>query len=176
MQLETARLILRPLQQGDLDGMLSVLGDPDTMAFFPEPYSRERLKVIIQKQMQLFETKGYGLFAVIEKDSGHFIGECGITVQDIDGHDELEIGYCFAKETWGLGFAPEAAAAMRDYGFEQLGLEKLYSYMASDHLQSRRVAEKIGMTLEKEYRNPNNRNFPTTIYAISYSEFQKTKS
>jgi [ribosomal protein S5]-alanine N-acetyltransferase len=52
------------------------------------------------------------------------------------------------------------------YGFEILALRRLCSYMASDHRQSRRIAEKLGMTLEKQYRNPRNRDFLTCVYAI----------
>jgi RimJ/RimL family protein N-acetyltransferase len=103
---------------------------------------------------------------VLEKATGEFVGECGITIQDIDGVKEHEVGYKIAKEKWGRGYAHEAAAALVQYGFGTLGLSRLCSYMASDHLQSRRVAEKLGMVLEKEYRNPRNRDYLTCVYAI----------
>ena len=104
---------------------------------------------------------------MIETASGDFVGDCGITLQDIDGAKEHEVGYRIGKAKWGRGYAHEAAAAVVQYGFETLGLNRLCSYMASDHLQSRRVAEKLGMLLEKEYRNPGNRNYLTCVYAIS---------
>ena len=93
------------------------------------------------------------------------IGNCGITIQHIDGKDEYEIGYHIHKDYWNKGFATEAARSVMEYGFNSLKLEKLCSYMAKDHSASREVAEKIGMTLENIYNNPNNRKFPTTVYS-----------
>jgi RimJ/RimL family protein N-acetyltransferase len=102
----------------------------------------------------------------MDKHSGEYVGDCGITIQVIDGEEEFEVGYRVRKEYWGQAFAPEAARAMVEYGFKKLGLKKLCSYMAKDHHQSRRTAEKAGMMLQKEYRNPNNRDILTTVYAI----------
>ena len=166
MRIETARLYLRPYREADLFDLIGVLGDSETMNFYPQPYSELQVKTIIRRNIENYERHGYGLFAVIEKATDTLVGDCGITVQNIDGQKEFEIGYRICKAKWGLGYAPEAADAMKDYGFGTLGLEKLCSYMASDHFQSRRVAEKIGMKVEKEYRNPRNRDFPTTVYSI----------
>lgn len=166
MEIETKRLILRPFRWEDLEEEFSVVGDPETMSFYPRAYTREQVAEIITKNIRTFETSGYGLFAVIDKRSGEYVGDCGITIQIIDGEEEFEVGYRIRKEYWGQGLAPEAARAMIDYGFKHLGLQKLYSYMAKDHHQSRRTAEKAGMTLQKEYRNPRNRDILTTVYAI----------
>ena len=164
--IETDRLFLRPFQESDFEDLKSVWGDRETMSFYPEPYSDERIREGISKQINTFKKNGYGLFAVLDKNTGAFLGDCGITIQDIDGVEEYEIGYHIKKEHWGLGYAPEAARAVKRYGFETLKLRKLSSYMESTHKQSRKVAEKIGMKLEKEYLNPNNRNLPTTVYSI----------
>ena len=172
--LETERLLLRPYRLTDLEDAIRVMGDAETMCFYPEPFSEEKIRAMIERQIHTFADHGYGLFAVFEKSSGRFIGDCGITVQNIDGVEELEIGYRFAKETWGKGYAPEAAQAVKQYGLNTLKLKRLCSYMGSDHLQSRRVAEKIGMQLEKEYLNPNNRNLPTVVYAVV--SYGKTKA
>jgi len=166
MIIETERLVLRPFREEDLDDELSVVGDAETMSFYPNPYSKEDVEKIIAKNIRTFESKGYGLFSVTEKQTGDYIGDCGITLQIIDGEDQLEVGYRIRKESWGHGFAPEAARAMVEYGFKHLGLKKLYSYMAKDHHQSRRTAEKAGMTLEKEYVNPRNRDILTSVYSI----------
>ena len=166
MEIETERLILRPFREEDLDDEFSIAGDSDTMSFYPRAFTKEEVAEIIAKNIRTFETSGYGLFAVMDKHSGEYVGDCGITIQTIDGEEELEVGYRVRKEYWGQGFAPEAARAMVEYGFKKLGLKKLCSYMAKDHHQSRRTAEKAGMTLQKEYRNPNNRDILTTVYAI----------
>ena len=166
MNLETTRLNLRPFQKSDVDHAFAVLGDAGTMLFYPSPYSKEQVGTIIRRNIESFETHGYGLFAVLETDTGAFVGDCGITVQNIDGQVEFEIGYRIRKDRWGLGYAPEAAEAIKSYGFQHLRMKKLCSYMPSDHIQSRRVAEKIGMQLEKEYQNPRNRGIFTSVYSI----------
>ncbi len=170
MMIETKRLLLRPYQSSDLEDAKGVLGDRDTMSFYPQPYSGAQIKKMIEKQMETFEESGYGLFAVIEKSNSSFIGDCGITIQTIDGVQEYEIGYRIGKDKWGHGYAAEAALAVKNYGFETLRLKKLCSYMESAHTQSRRVAEKIGMSLEKQYSNPNNRDLPTTVYSVYRNE------
>jgi RimJ/RimL family protein N-acetyltransferase len=166
MEIATERLTLRPFKVDDIDSAFGVLGDERTMSYYRQPYSREEVERILKKNIETFEKWGYGLFAVIEQSSDHFIGDCGITIQIIDGVEEFEIGYRIGRYYWGLGYGPEAAKAIRDYGFNRLGLKKLCSYMPSDHTQSRRVAEKIGMKFEKEFRNPRNRDLPTTVYSI----------
>lgn len=165
MRLETRRLLLRPYETTDLSAAYAVLGDRETMLFWPEPYSQEQVADIIRAAIATYP-RGYGRLAIIEKSSAELIGECGITIQNIDDVDEYEVGYKIGKVHWGKGYGPEAAGAVLKYGFETLGLKKLCSHMASDHLQSRRVAEKLGMTLEKEYHNPRNRGFLTSVYSI----------
>lgn len=168
IMIETNRLVLRPFKESDFEDIRSVWGDRETMSFYPEPYSDDRIKKIASEQINTFEKHGYGLLAVLEKKSNSFVGDCGITIQDIDGVQEFEIGYRIKKESWGLGYATEAALAVKKYGFETLHLKKLCSYMESTHKQSRRVAEKIGMKVEKEYLNPNNRNLPTIVYSTAH--------
>ena len=165
--IETERLILRPFEESDFEDLKSVWGDSETMLFYAEIHSEEKMKEIISEQIHTFQKYGYGLFVVLEKYDGSFIGDCGITIQDIDRVNEYEIGYRIKKEHWGVGYAPEAARAVKKYGFETLHLKKLCSYMESAHKQSRRVAEKIGMKVEKEYLNPNNRNLLTTVYSTT---------
>ncbi|TLD71726.1 GNAT family N-acetyltransferase [Phragmitibacter flavus] len=172
MKIETERLILRPFSWEDIDDEFSIVGDSETMSFYAKPYTRDEVAKIVSKNIRTFKDSGYGLFSVIEKETGSYVGDCGITLQIIDGEEELEVGFRIRKECWGRGFAPEAARAMIQYGFEKLKLEKLYSYMAKDHHQSRRTAEKAGMTLEKEYRNPRNRDIITTVYSISNRDEQ----
>ncbi len=173
MELHTQRLSLRPLLSGDSRALHGILSDAETMSFYPEPYSVEKVQFIIKKHGELFVEKGIGWFGVFRQSDSHLIGDCGITIQDIDGVNEFEIGYHIAKTHWSNGYATEAARAIRDYGFEQLRLKKLCCYMAADHLASRRVAEKNGMKLEKTFNNPRNRNFPTTVYSITREQWSK---
>lgn len=166
MKIETNRLYVRPYEEADLHDALTVLGDRETMSFYPQVYSEEQVAAMIRQSIETHRLHGYGRYAVIEKVGGEFIGDCGITIQDIDGKEEHEVGFRIGKAKWGRGYAHEAASALIKYGFDVLALGRLCSYMASDHGQSRRVAEKLGMTLEKQYRNPRNRGFLTCVYAI----------
>ncbi len=172
VKIETERLILRPFREEDLDDEFSIVGDSETMSFYPRAFSKEEVAEIIAENIRTFETSGYGLFAVVDKHSCEYVGDCGITIQVIDGEEEFEVGYRIRKEYWGQGLAPEAARAMVEYGFKKLRLKRLCSYMAKEHHQSRRTAEKAGMTLQKEYRNSRNRDILTTVYVIHNKDEQ----
>lgn len=166
LELQTKRFVLRPLEKTDHAALWRVFGDAETMVFYPEPYTPAKVDALIRRNRKRYDRYGYGLFAVIEKDSGALVGDCGITIQDIQGKNQYELGYHILKEKWGQGYAPEAAEAVKEYGFQELGLKRLYSYMASNHHQSRRVAEKIGMRLETQYLNPRNQNVLTSVYVV----------
>lgn len=165
MRIDTSRLWLRPYIEADIEDAFGVLGDAETMSFYPRAYSMDEVETLVRNSIQIHRERGIGRLAVGEKD-GRYIGECGITMQNIDGVEEYEVGYRIAKSHWGKGYAHEAAQAVVEYGFRTLGLSRLCSYMASDHRQSRRVAEKLGMVLEKQYHNNRNRGLLTCVYAI----------
>lgn len=164
---ETERLFLRELNMDDLDDLCSYLSDPETMSYYPEPYSREMVKEFIRKNIERYTEIGCGIWAIILKSEEKLIGDCGITIQDIDGADEYEIGYHLNKDYWGNGYATETAKAVKEYGFNKLGLTKLSSYMADDHKDSKAVAVRNGMILEKTFNNPRNRNLPTVVFSIN---------
>jgi len=163
---QTARLSLRPYQIDDLDQVMRFLGDSETMSFYPSPFSKEKVIELIDRNIGTWRDSGFGLMVVVEKGSAEIVGDCGITLQNIDGRDEHEVGYRLDRRVWGRGYASEAAAAIIQYGFKALGLPKLSSYMPSDHLQSRKVAERVGMGFEKEYRNSRNRDKLTSVYSM----------
>ena len=94
-----------------------------------------------------------GLWATIHKESGQFIGRCGLLPWHIDDQDEVEVAYALSPAYWGQGLATEAVQAIRDYAFAQLGLSRLVCLIDEDNLASIRVAEKIGMKFEKEGRD-----------------------
>ena len=98
--------------------------------------------------------------------SARLIGDCGLVVQEVDGVEEIEIGYLIRRDLWGQGLATEAAQFCRDYGFSQRGFDKLISLLHPANIASRRVAEKNGMRLIKEMKW---RNKPTIVYAVERS-------
>jgi [ribosomal protein S5]-alanine N-acetyltransferase len=161
--LETERLLLREFVHGDVDALAAVISDPETMRFYPEPRDRAGVGSWIERNRRRYRDDGHGLWAMVLKFSGEVIGDCGLTRQPVDGVHEIEIGYHVRRDLWGRGFAPEAAAACRDYGFEKLGVERLISLIRPENLPSRRVAEKIGLTLWKEVLW---RDLPHCVYVI----------
>ena len=148
--LETSRLILREFRPEDADALARVISDRETMRFYPAPFDRRGVGEWIDRNLQRYADDGHGLWAMILKSSGELIGDCGLTVQLVEGTSEIEIGYHVRRDLWGQGLATEAARACRDYGFEHLPVERLISLIRPRNLPSRRVAEKNGMTVRKE--------------------------
>ena len=148
--LETERLLLRQFVPEDLDALAAVLSDAETMRYYPAVLDRAGVAAWIERNRRRYADPGHGLWAMILKSSGELAGDCGLTVQDVEGTNEIEIGYHVRRDLWGQGLATEAARACRDYGFARLRAERLISLICPENLPSRRVAEKNGMTVWKE--------------------------
>jgi ribosomal-protein-alanine N-acetyltransferase len=147
--LETERLRLRHLRPADLDAMHAYLSDPKTMLHYPQPFSREFIKDGIEKNIARYLEYGYGLFGVELRESGDFIGDCGLVWQDLDTGPELEVGYHFRREYWGKGYATEAAKACIGFAFDNAKVDHLISLIRPENLASRRVAEKNGLRITR---------------------------
>lgn len=147
--LTTRRLILRELTPGDLDDMAALLGDPQVMRFYPRPRTRAEAREWIGWNMRLYRSHGFGLWAMVLRESGAFAGDCGLTVQEVDGNEEIEVGYHVRASLQGNGYATEAAAAARDYARNTLGLGRLVAIIHPANTPSQRVAAKIGLKPEK---------------------------
>lgn len=148
--LETSRVILREFCSDDADALARTLSDPETMRYYPAQLNRAGVEAWIARNLRRYQEHGHGLWAMVLKSSGELVGDCGLTVQEVDGQSEIEIGYHVRRDLWGQGLATEAARACRDYGFERLPVERLISLIRAENLASRRVAEKNGMTVWKE--------------------------
>lgn len=168
--IETKRLILKEYSINDIPELNIILSDPITMKFWPSPFTLQQTESWIHNNIARYKNLGFGRWAVILKDSGKRIGDCGIMVSEIDGKQENDLGYIFHYPFWHKGYAVEAADACKEYAFNNLGINRLCANMAFDHEASRRVAEKIGMKKEKEFLNSRNRNFLTYVYSISRNE------
>ncbi|MEL6468166.1 MAG: GNAT family N-acetyltransferase [Cyanobacteria bacterium J06623_4] len=166
MLLETERLTFRELALNDLDDLLKVFSDPEAMEFYSKPHDHPMTQAWIERNIQRYTQHGFGLWALILKENGELIGDCGLVLQDVDGIEEVEIGYYVRRDLWGQGLATEAAQACRDYGFHQLGFDRLISLINPANAASRRVAEKNGTSLIKEIQW---REKPTCIYVVECS-------
>ena len=151
MQFETKRLILRPITQDDFENWAAILSDAETMKHYPAPYDAAGVQRWIDWTLKNYEVYGFGLWAVILKENGQFIGDCGITMQPINGKELPEIGYHLNKAYWRKGYASEAARKCMEYAFETLQFPAVYSYMTSTNAASYGVALKNGMKFVEEY-------------------------
>jgi ribosomal-protein-alanine N-acetyltransferase len=148
--LETERLRLRHFSPDDLDDLALILTDAETMQYYERPFTRDEATLWIDQNLQRYPDDGFGLWAVVSKDSGEFLGDCGPVRRLVDGRDEVEIGWQVKRSRWRQGIASEAGAACRDHAFGPLGLGRVISLIRPENIPSRGVAEKIGMTIEKE--------------------------
>ena len=151
MLIETERLILREMNAEDFDSLYKVLADSDIMRYYPYRFDEKRVRRWIDKNIERYRIYGFGLWAVCLKETGEMIGDCGLTMQDINGMICPEIGYHIRQDQQRNGYAKEAAGAVRDWAFENTPFRRLYSYMKKENIPSAAVAKSIGMTLDFEY-------------------------
>ncbi len=136
-------LILRPLDERDVEAIFAMRSDAEVMRFIREPQNRAESVNWVKLVTSRWASDKIGFCAVIEKQTNEFVGWCGLWQLKESG--ELEIGYAIAKEFWGRGFAAEAARIFLQYAFERLKPEKIVAVAEPENVASRRVMEKIGM-------------------------------
>ncbi len=156
MILETERLILRELIPEDYKALYAVLGDAVNMRHYPHHFRARDVKEWISRNRRRYRRYGFGLWAVCLKDTGELIGDCGLTLQDIQGEELPEIGYHIRRDCQRKGYAKEAAAAVRDWAFANTDYPALYSYCKYTNEASWKTAESIGMHFDREYPDPVN--------------------
>ena len=151
MVLETGWLELRELEEGDLASMGRILKDPAVMYAYEHAFSNVEAQAWLDRQLERYARDGFGLWAVMERDSGALVGQCGLTWQDWSGRQVLEIGYHLRRDRWGRGYATEAARACKKYAFEALGAREVYSIIRDTNFASQRVALRNGMALRGSF-------------------------
>lgn len=171
--IETPRLLLRPMCEEDADALLHIFTDPVIMAGFGVvPFGREQMAWWVRRNLDHQAQHGYGLFAAVLKESGLLVGNCGLELMDMDdtgGTPAAELGYDFRRDYWNRGLATEAATAVRDYAFGTLRLPRLVSLIRAGNEASRRVAEKVGMTLHAEVTRGGH---PYRVYVLDRNDAQ----
>ena len=149
--LESPRLILRELEQTDFAELCELLQDARVMYAYEHDFTAKDVQDWLDRQRMRYEKYGFGLWAMILKETGKFIGEAGLSMQPYKGSEVLEIGYQLKYDFWHHGYAHEAAAACKKYAFEKLGAEKVHSVIKVDNHSSIKVAESIGMSREDTF-------------------------
>lgn len=144
--IETERLILRKLIPEDFENLCKILQDGDVMYAYEGAFSYEEVKKWLDRQLSRYRYDGIGLYAVILKETGEFIGQCGLTMQEIPGRRVVEIGYLFRKDFQHKGYATESAKACKAYAFDILGTDEVFSIIRDTNIPSQNVAKRVGMT------------------------------
>ena len=147
--LETPRLLLRKFTLNDAAALEAVLGDPVAMQWYPTALNRDGVEGWIEGNLDRYQNDGHGLWAMVLKSSGELVGDCGCVLQEVEDRREVEIGYHVRRDLWGNGYATEAAHGCMEYAFKELGAPRVISMIRPENHNSRRVAEKNGLTCEK---------------------------
>lgn len=154
-QLETARLKTRFLTRDDIAVWSKFFECEECVQFFPtfgETTTEGRATHWIEKQLGRYKDNRFGLQALIDKETGEFIGQCGLLAQDVDGITEVEVGYHIFRQHWGKGYASEASQMFKKYAFDNELCKSLVSLIHIDNVLSQKVAERNGMKRDKRIK------------------------
>jgi len=150
--LETERLIIRNWCEDDRDLFYLINSDETVMEFFPFRRNREQSDKMLDHLRSSITAKGYGFTAVELKSGGNVVGFCGLEdadVRETGKPDQVEIGWRFAPQFWGKGYATEAAKKLLEFGFEVLELDEILSFAVHNNHRSFAVMERLGMIRDK---------------------------
>ncbi|WP_440313094.1 GNAT family N-acetyltransferase [Leucobacter chromiireducens] len=147
----TPRLTLREMTADDLPALRAILQDEITMTAYEGAFDEALVQAWLRRALDRYRDDGFGLWAVILRETGEFIGQCGLTRQHILGENVIEVGYLFNRAHWHQGYAVEAATACRDYAFTQLDARRVWSQVRNTNTASMNVAIRIGMTVRGHF-------------------------
>ena len=156
----TSRLAFREMTPDDQPFLERLLGDPEVMWVYGAPFDPDRVRAWIEWNIGLYRERGFGLWFLSLRETGEFVGECGLTPQVVEGTTEIEVGYQLLRQFWGTGLATEAAAACRDFARDVAGLDRVVALIDPRNVASQRVAAKIGLRLERHAQ------FPTKVLGV----------
>lgn len=169
MMIETERLLLREMTEDDFDALYQILADSDIMQHYPYTFDETRVREWINRNIERYQIFGFGLWAVCLKETGEMIGDCGLTMQLINGQIKPEIGYHIREDQQRKGYAKEAAVAVRDWTFHNTPFNVIYSYMKYTNEPSSNTAISWGCTQVDEFEDDVNE--ITKVFAISREEW-----
>ncbi|MDP4199734.1 MAG: GNAT family N-acetyltransferase [Bacteroidota bacterium] len=162
------RLTLRSLEREDIPHSVDMWCDAETMRYMGGPRERTKLLAYIDDLLTHEDATDIHtpnqFWTAIQTHTNEYIGDFGLIQKEVDGAVETELVYLVAKHHWGNGYATEGARALADYAFAVAGLSRLVSLVDPEHIASQRVAEKVGMTFERETVRSNGRTM--RIYSI----------
>lgn len=179
VRFETARLVLRPPDDGDVDPLAAINADLEVMRFIGDGSTRTREQTAdgIARARREWGEHGYGMFAVELRENGRFIG--WVTLAEPGFLPEIlpavEIGWRLGREFWGHGYATEAARVVLRFGFTACRLDRIVSIRHVANSASRRVMEKLSMRIDCETVVPATGQ-PVAVHAITRHEYEAAGS
>lgn len=146
--LRTARLLLRPWRDADLDPFFEMSNDREVMSYFPSLLDREQCAALIGRVRDHFRRHGWGLWAVEVHGGPSFVGFCGLQHVPFEAAftPAVEIGWRLARAAWGHGYATEGARAALAFAWNQLHLDEVVAMVVPDNARSIAVMDRLGMT------------------------------
>ena len=148
---------MREITQNDYKALIKILQDEKAMYAYKGAFNEEETQGWLDKQIARYKEYGFGLWAVILKETDEMIGQCGLTMQPWKDEEVLEVGYLFNRDYWHHGYASEAAKACMEYAFEKLHANEVCSIIRDTNIASQNVALRNGMQIHdqwvKHYRN-----------------------
>ena len=169
--IETKRLILREYAEDDFNALYALLSDPVTMQHYPKPYDENGTRRWLSWSLENYQKQGFGWWAMEIKETGEFIGDCGITMQNIDGETLPEMGYHIHRDYWRQGYGKEAAAAVRDWFFTHTEFDTVYAYMTTDNVASWATAASAGLRRIKQYTDTDGEEL--YVYALTREAWEQ---
>ncbi len=151
MILETKRLYLRELKQSDFLSLCKILQDQDVMYAYEHAFDDIETQEWLDRQITRYNDYGFGLWAVILKETNEMIGQCGLTMQEFNNRQVIEVGYLFQKAFWHNGYASEAAIACKEYAFKMLNADEVFSIIRDNNNASQNVAKRNGMIVSDRF-------------------------
>ncbi len=164
MILQTDRLLLRELGDCDLADLLAMFSDPEVMRYYLATKSIDETRAWLDWNLDSYAAYGHGLWAAVLHEWGEFAGQVGLVRQEVDGHDEIELGYLLVRRHWGKGLATEAGRACLDYARDRLRCPRVVSLIDPRNEPSVRVAQRLGMQRERETIKWDK---PIEVYAVA---------
>ena len=149
--IQTERLLLRPFEPGDFDELLAVESRAEVARFlYHEPRTPEETREVLERRIRLTSLTDEGdtlSVAVVVRATGTMIGDCMLHWSSRQ-HQSGEVGFALHPDHQGRGYAAEAARALVDYGFSEVGLHRIIGRLEARNFASARVLEKLGMRRE----------------------------
>ena len=175
MILETERLFLREMTEEDYPALCLILQDEETMTAYEHAFDDDEARDWLRRQRARYKRDGFGLWAVLLKNTGEMIGQCGITMQDWEKSRVPEIGYLFQKDYWHQGYATEAARGCRRYAFDTLGLSEVYSIIRDSNFPSMNVAIRNAMQVRGRFvKHYYGIDMPHLVFSVRKKELQNS--